>query len=97
MSKIDRIVISETKTDKDYSSLVAMINDSGDLVLEGYDEGEFPKSFWGDEDYEYWLYIKGEFKDTVLLWLIKERFKNDSEFREWLNEKGIPSEFGSWV
>ena len=36
-------------------------------------------------------------KDTILLWLIKERFDTDSAFADWLDEKGIPSELMSWV
>jgi hypothetical protein len=97
MSKIREIVMSEVRTEKDYSNLVAKIDDEGNLVLEGYDLGETPELFWGDSDYEYWLVVKGDYKDTILLWLIKERFENDSKFREWLNEKGIPSKFDSWV
>lgn len=97
MSKIQEIVMLDERTEKDYSSLVAKIDDNENLVFEGYDVGETPKKYWGDSDYEYWLVINKDYKDTILLWLIKERFKDDSHFKNWLDEKGIPSEFGSWV
>ena len=87
----------ERMDEDDYSILTAKIMDNDNLLLEGYDIGDFPESFWGDSDYEYWLMVDSDYKDTILLWLIKERFENDSKFREWLNEKGIPSEFDSWV
>ena len=79
-----------------------VLNEKGDLVFEGCDMGDFVKEHWGDFDYEYWLTIKAEHIPTVLLHLIKECFdkkifENDSEFRDWLKEKGIPSEFHSWV
>ena len=97
MSKIRELVMYEQRDKDDYSILTAKIEDNGNLMFEGYDIGNFPESFWGDSDYEYWLMVDKDYKDTILLWLIKERFENDSKFREWLNEKGIPSEFDSWV
>ena len=78
-------------------NLVARIEEDGGLVFEGYDIGPVVEEHWGDSDYEYWLRIDKDYKDTILLWLIKERFGTDSEFREWLNGKGIPSEFESWI
>lgn len=97
MAKLKQITLAESKTDRCSSSLVARIDDEGSLVLEGYDIGELVREWWGDSDYEYWLKVAADDKDTVLLWLIKERFPTDSEFREWLNSKGIPSEFHSWT
>ncbi len=78
------------------------ITDEGDLVFEGADLGDSVVEYWGDFDYEYWLTVKAVHFPDVLLHLIKECFdkgifKNDSEFRDWLNEKGIPSSFNSWV
>ena len=87
---------------KDHFVLDAKIKDEGDLVLEGFDIGDFVKEYWGDSDYEYWLIIKVEHLPALLLHLIKECFDkkiftNDSEFNDWLKEKSIPSEFSSWV
>ena len=96
--RIQEITLRQRRTEKNVSTLVAMIKEgSGDLVLEGYDFGEAPKQFWGDSDYEYWRVVKKKYKDTILLWLIKERFDTDSAFKNWLDEKGIPSEFMNWV
>ena len=88
--------------EKNHYVLDAKINDEGSLVFEGFDIGEFVKEYWGDSDYEYWLTIKAKHLPEVLLHLIKECFDrkiftNDSEFKSWLKEKGIPSEFSSWV
>lgn len=94
---INKISLRETHTETDATYLDAIIDEEGKLVLEGYDIGKSVKEIWGDSDYEYWLTISREYKDTVLLWLIKERFTSDVRFREWLDEKGIPNEFNSWV
>ena len=49
------------------SYLDAVIRENGDLVLEGCDNGQAVKSMWGDWDYEYWVTVKSEDKDSVLL------------------------------
>ena len=94
---IHEIALREERTKEDFSTLVAKIEENGDLMLEGYDLGESPKKFWGDSDYEYWRTVEKKYKDTILLWLIKERFNSDSDFSDWLEEKGIPSKFMSWI
>ena len=95
--KISKITIREQRTKTDSSYLTAYIDEKKNLILEGYDIGKTPKEFWGDSDYEYWLTIKEEYKDSVLLWLIKERFKTTSDFKSWLEQRDIPSDFFSWV
>ena len=78
-------------------TLIAEIKENGDLVLSGYDCGESIKKFYGDFDHEYWLTVKAENMSSVLLYLVKDRFKSDSEFREWLNEKNIEFTFNSYT
>ncbi|HUY00034.1 MAG TPA: hypothetical protein VMV49_10805 [Candidatus Deferrimicrobium sp.] len=92
-----RITIYDIRTESSHSTLEACIDDQGDLVLEGYDIGDFVKEYWGDSDYEYWLRVKAEHVPAVLLWLIQERFKTDSEFRNWLDAKKIPSQFDNYI
>lgn len=100
MKKIN--IYDRRSGEKDHFVLDAIINDEGDLVLEGFDIGDFVKEYWGDSDYEYWLTIEAKHLNAVLLHLIKECFdknifKNDSEFKEWLEKRAIPTEFSSWV
>lgn len=83
--------------ENEHNVLEVIIDDEGNLNLEGYDIGDFVKEYWGDDDYEYFILVKKENLSTILLWLIKERFKNSSDFMNWLKEKQIPYEFGSWV
>jgi hypothetical protein len=94
--KINRITLIESKTERVSVRLVARIEENGDLVLDGYDSGELVEEVWGSDDYEYALTIKAAYKDTILLNLIKEKFANDSQFRTWLDERGIPSDFESF-
>jgi len=93
-SKIKNITLRESRTKTDHSIWEAMINDNGDLALEGYDLGEAPKEFWGDSDYEYGRVIKKKYKDKMLRLLIEQRFSSESDFNEWLDEKGIPGNPG---
>jgi 6-pyruvoyl-tetrahydropterin synthase len=94
--KISEITLIDSKSERVSVNLTAKILENGDLILEGQDLGNLVKETFGDSDYEYVLKIKAEFKDTMLLNLIKERFANDSDFRAWLDEKGILSEFWSF-
>ena len=67
-------------------------------MLEGHDLGPAVRRFWlADEEYEYWRTVSAQYKDPVLVWLMKERFSDFSEFTAWLDEKSIPSEFANWV
>lgn len=77
-------------------TLTAHIKENGDLALEGVDSGSEVEKTMGDWDYEYWLTVPAAFKDTVLLWLIKERFENSSALMGWLSEKNLPHKFDSW-
>lgn len=97
MDKIKEITLTQYKTEDVSVQLVARIDEADNLVLEGYDIGKSVEQYWGDSDYEYWLRIARDYKDTVLLWLIKERFTTSSEFRQWLDGKGIPNKFESWT
>ena len=91
--KIDKIELIKSDSERVKVRLTARIDTDGDLILDGYDSGALVEEVWGSDDYEYSLSVKAEYKDTILLNLIKERFKHDAEFRSWLEEKQIPSEF----
>jgi hypothetical protein len=75
----------------------AEILESGDLVISAQDVGEAPEKWFGDSDYEWWVFVRAEDKDRVLLALIEEifggRFHASDEFREWLQRKEIPYQF----
>jgi hypothetical protein len=94
--KINKITLIKSDSERVSVRLTARIGAGGDLILEGFDYGEFVEEVFGDDDYEYSLTVKADYKDTILLNLIKEKFANDSEFKLWLDEKQIPSEFWSF-
>lgn len=75
----------------------AEITESGDLLISAQDVGEVPEQMFGDSDYEWWVFVRAEDKDQVLLGLIEEifggRFHASDEFREWLKARGIPYQF----
>ena len=79
----------------------AEINKDGDLVVSGQDVGKAPREFWGDADYEFWVYVPSEHKDDVLLALMEKLYGGNgsavSDFRDLLKSRGIPNEFDTWV
>jgi len=79
----------------------ARIEDNGSLVIEGQDVGEAPLKWFDDEDYEFWVTVRAEDKDSVILVLIEKlfagRFRAIDEFREFLKEKGIPFGWMTWA
>jgi hypothetical protein len=93
-----KITFYDYKTkENEIHRLVAEIKENGDLVLSGYDCGQSVKEFFGDFDHEYWLTVKAENLSSVILYLIKDRFKTDTEFRDWLNEKDVQFDFYSYT
>lgn len=77
------------------------ITDEGDLQFSGQDIGASVKKMFGDSDYEYWLTIKAEHKDQLLLALIEKFFTGNatviSEVKELLEKKKIPCKFFSYA
>ena len=96
MKPIKELVIYDDKTADGYNVLTAKIGDNGDLILEGIDAGKDVEKFFGDSDYEYWLTMSKDFKETLLLHLIKERFSSVHDLKAWLEEKEIPCTFASY-
>ncbi len=91
---IKKITMQQYKTESVSVHLDASIDDDGSLNLEGQDIGDSVEKYWGDSDYEYFLYVKKDDKEKIPLLLLKERFGNMSDFQKWLNEKGIPGAEG---
>src|SRR5262245_24409947 len=79
----------------------ATITKSGDLKVSGQDVGKAPQTFWGDDDYEYWVQVPQAQKDQVLLTLLEQLYKGNphavEEFRTLLETKGIPCTFDTWI
>jgi hypothetical protein len=95
---MNKIIIYDYKTkENERHSLIAEIKENGDLVLSGYDCGQSVKEFFGDFDHEYWLTVKVENLSSILLNLIKDRFKSVHELREWLEKKDIQFNFHSYT
>jgi hypothetical protein len=80
--------------DKAHYQLIAIVKDTGDLVLEGYDIGPTVEKCKGDIDYEYWRTVKAEHRHVplVLLHLIKDRLQGRIRIQGLAGaEKGFPA------
>lgn len=89
MNKMQQITLFESSDVGSHRSDRVDTEQNGVLHFGSFDFGPAVDGFWG-HDYEYDLSISADWKDTVLLLLIKEQFKSNSEFRKWADEKAIP-------
>jgi len=55
----------------------AEITKDGDLVVSGQDIGKLPQEFWGDSDYEFWVYVPARYKDEVRKALLEKLHADD--------------------
>lgn len=76
--------------------LEAEVKPGGDFVISGQDVGEAPDEVFGTSDYEYFLTVRAEHKDEVLIALFETVYKGDpmlfSRFKELLQSRQIPFE-----
>ena len=96
MNTISSIQILKKETEQGLTRLSAEISDNGDLIINDYCIGPFAQEMYGHDDVEADVKVKKDFKDTLLLLLLKERFDKFSEIREWLKSNGVPYKFDSW-
>lgn len=94
--RITQLTIRDERLEDGYRTLAVKIAEDGSLVLEGVDAGQDVERMFGDWDYEYWLTVRPEDRDTVLLHLIQSQFSSAHVFRAWLAERGVESEFQSF-
>ena len=82
-------------------SIDAAIDDKGNFLVSGQELGESVRKFWGDDDYEYWLFVSKENKDRLLLALIKRLYAGNAnavgDLCKWLRENDIPYVFDSYA
>ena len=91
--KAHSIIIRDERSDSGSSYLAVSIDKQGKLIMEGQDLGEAPREFWGRDEYEYKLVIDEDWKDTLLLWLIYEKYKTSQELIEVLKTYNIYHRF----
>ena len=78
----------------------AEVDENGKLIVSGQDVGETPRKLIDDGDYEFIVTVNAKDKDRVTLALIEKvfggRFWAVDEFRQFLEEKGIPYGWMVW-
>ena len=93
---LKELVISSEQAADGYSDLKVRVNDHSDVVMEGVDGGRRIEELTGDWDYEYWVTVRAEWRETLLLYLLKDRFADSTSFKAWLERQDIPYEFHSY-
>src|SRR5262245_56737997 len=91
-----QLTIRDERDDRSSSFAQVKIGDGGEFVFEGVDAGPDVEKFFGDGDFEYWLRVKTEHKDAMLLHLVREHFGSVHALKEWLAQRQIPAEFTSY-
>ena len=95
-NKITKIEIVKTENDQSSTILSAKISDDGDLIIDDYFIGKFAQEVYDHDDSESFVKVKKDFKNTLLLLLLKERFQANSELRDWLSLNNVPYDFEIW-
>ena len=100
MGDIERVKIAEEKgVESRYISLA--ITDDGSIRMDGGDWGPTAESFWGSDEYEFWVIIPTEAVGKLAFALLRDRFSGRTdavdELREYCKERGITHNFDNWV
>jgi hypothetical protein len=90
------VTLSRTQGERVRSTMWAVILDDGALEYERSDYGPVVEEYWHRDEHEYNVTLPAEYKDTVMLLLIKDYVRDDVTFRVWLEEKGIPFQTSMW-
>jgi hypothetical protein len=93
---IKKLSIRDVENPGSFSCLETRIDEGGDLVLDRVDGGRQLEEVTREFDYEFFWTVPAEWKDTVLLHLMKERFPKESKFAPWCKERGIPVKSFYW-
>ena len=86
----------------EFTSINANFTEDGTLKISGQDMGPFVEKFWGDDDYEYWLFIPKESVNPFILNLMKFSFNNHKSItfedcKKILEDNAIEHGFDFWV
>jgi hypothetical protein len=93
---LDKVYLVQHESENLHQSVWATINEKNQLVVEGLDYGPLVEDMLFCEDYEYSVTIDAQWKDTMLLLLLKERFHDFPPVKKWLKDNGIPHGQFSW-
>lgn len=89
---IGELLMYDIQTEDGYNTL-SVTAQGGDVYFVGVDAGQDIKARYGDWDYEYWMTVPKEYKDTMLLYLLKEHFSHFDEMKSWIESKNIPTKY----
>jgi hypothetical protein len=96
MNPITEVIIEDYRNSEASVTVKCEIESTGSLKYSSYTIGRAAQDFFGHDDCEYAATVLSSLKDTILLLLIKERFKKESQFTEWLEENGISHQVDTW-
>lgn len=75
-------------------------DEDDDLVIAGQDLGEAPSSWFGADEYEYWITVPASHAARVPIQKLRELAHtnngNTTPITDWLDQQGIPHRFSSW-
>jgi len=91
---INAISLYKRDTREEYAWCNAASHEQG-LDFEGVEAGKHVKGMGAcnDWDREHWMIIAPEYRDTILLYLLKEHFTDFNEIKTWIKSKGIPVQY----
>ena len=86
----------------EFTSIRTNFGADGTLSINGQDMGPMVEQFWGDDDYEYWLFIPEKSINLFISHLMKLSFNNGNSIafedcKKILEDNSIEHTFDFWV
>ncbi len=99
--RLQLTLVDQPKTEaSDGWILDALINSDGSLSLEDYSFGSLAWQIFGDSDVEIFLRTPKEYRDKILLLLVREYLSREKmsihTFKDWLTQNEIPFEMNTF-
>jgi hypothetical protein len=95
--KTTTVRLGATGGSASYGTDEATIDTAGALRLEATDVGPNTEELWGSDEHQFIVTVAADWKDSVLLLLLRERFGTVSAASTWLRERGIPMKASRWT
>jgi hypothetical protein len=85
----------------EFRSVRLTLEDDGAIKMDAQDMGPSVSQIWGDDDYEFWVYVAPATVAKLAFELLREKFAGQlgavSAFRDWCTAHGVEHKFDSWV
>jgi hypothetical protein len=85
----------------EFRSVRLSLEDDGTIKMDAQDIGPTVTGIWGDDDYEFWVWVPPASLPKLAFELLREKFSGQlgavDAFRDWCRTHDVEHEFDSWI